>query len=80
MQLPRSHAPKDCQINLAGVRPVPRPFKKKANKQKARDIAYFINEKRQEIATSLSSGLPSNSGTSNSMPSDIHTEPTITQV
>ncbi|TVU01797.1 hypothetical protein EJB05_52734 [Eragrostis curvula] len=63
------YAPKRWQINLSGVRPVLRPLTKKVKKQKARDIACFIKEKRQEITRSPS-GFSSNA-TSDSLLSDL---------
>ncbi|PUZ76494.1 hypothetical protein GQ55_1G295600 [Panicum hallii var. hallii] len=54
LHLPNT-APKSWQINLSGVpRPVLRPYTKKVNKQKARDLACLIEEKRQEILGNLS--------------------------
>ncbi|KAL6634714.1 hypothetical protein ACP70R_027385 [Stipagrostis hirtigluma subsp. patula] len=69
-------APKRWQINLSGVRPVPRPYKK-VKKQNACDIACFFKAKSQEIKKSTS-GISSN-GTSNSMLSDMQTELAVPQ-
>ncbi|TVU36071.1 hypothetical protein EJB05_17984, partial [Eragrostis curvula] len=40
-------APRRWQINLSGVRPVQRPYKRKVNKQKACDIACFFKKEKR---------------------------------
>ncbi|CAL5068901.1 unnamed protein product [Urochloa decumbens] len=74
LRLPQHYTPKRWHINLSGVRPSLRPYKKEA-KQKACDVASFFDEKREEINRSLT-GI-SSKGTTDSMISEVQTEATI---
>ncbi|RLN34005.1 hypothetical protein C2845_PM03G05230 [Panicum miliaceum] len=74
LQVPK-YAPKRWQINLSGVRSVPRAYKEKGNKPKSCDISCFYEQKRREINKRLS-GFPSN-GTSYSVISDMQIGPSV---
>ncbi|CAN6228864.1 unnamed protein product, partial [Urochloa humidicola] len=71
---PKHYTPKRWQINLTGVRPILRPYKKEV-KQKACNVASFFDEKREEINRSLT-GV-SSKGTTDSMISEVQSEAAI---
>uniref|UniRef100_A0A0D9XW30 Uncharacterized protein n=1 Tax=Leersia perrieri TaxID=77586 RepID=A0A0D9XW30_9ORYZ len=51
---PPDYAPKSWHINLSGVRPVPRPYKKKRlTKSQLNGIVTFFAQKRHEIGINL---------------------------
>ncbi|KAL6649249.1 hypothetical protein ACP70R_013473 [Stipagrostis hirtigluma subsp. patula] len=69
------YAPKHWQINLCGVQPMLRTYRKRVNQRKA-CVRFFV-QKSQEINASLS-GFSSN-GTSDSMTSNMEIEPAALQ-